>query len=748
MISADQMMQYQLLPQSILTTLPGYQKWKKKASLDFLGHHISGSPCSPSRTTMYTGKHNTTAKVTDNIENAYQSDMPAIQEGGTDIYGQLLGTLGSFLGADFEKRYIGKFHIDATLNRQDNNKPIPTWNTRKSLEKYDLGLFNFEGDPAYDPHLAFYNDCITTQSQMPPGATGDYIDQNGNAFAGAIPYLKEKARTRGFSKPWCLMINYENPHDIMYYWSNVDKEPLTTQVQANQFPKFSVEFAQRQESLKDSLDTISSVFSKRDFNQTPSVYENCVTEPFPDGLLFSKSFDCDFPIQPVTNTKTLDNYISYSFGVDYLFTGMEKENVGQWKAYQQMYINCVRQMDLELEKVYDTIDELRLWNDVAVVLTADHGELCGSHGLRNKATTPYEQVLNVPLMIWSPELQKQNEQSILTSHINLVPTVLSLVGKEDQNNNLEASVLVRNQDGKLVVNENVSDCGVLFVCVSFMAYIGYIMLRIFKIFEASPGSIPSTIAVPEPSGVIEAEAAAYFDSLTAESRELSGVYSIAHNSVAIVIDIDSVRYKMVRFFSYNGILFDTASLLKENGELIDFFDEAGFSAPIRLAITQWLDGDLPNLPIEPKTDLLIGLTTFRNGCFVMPGLDKTFEEANNPPYLNPMDQYNYQFQVFNLTTDPDEVINLADDYIRIAENIDLLETLQEKLNELIVKQGVNKMFISLPADQLATLNVQSISLGSVLTSFWLAEINPVATTLVPPTQPGETINIPKRLFNP
>src|SRR5262249_31500494 len=75
-----------------------------------------------------------------------------------------------------------------------------------------------------------------------------------------------------------------------------------------------------------------------------------------------------------------------------------------WYEYYNLYLNYVRDNDRTLQGLLDAVSALDLWSTTAVVRTADHGELGGSHGgLRGKGPLPYEQETHVPMVILHPQ---------------------------------------------------------------------------------------------------------------------------------------------------------------------------------------------------------------------------------------------------------------------------------------------------------------------------------------------------------
>jgi len=67
-----------------------------------------------------------------------------------------------------------------------------------------------------------------------------------------------------------------------------------------------------------------------------------------------------------------------------------------------------------------------------VVFTADHGEMAGSHGLRQKGNLVYDENFHVPLIITHPDVAGGTEISALSSGVDLAPTLLDFAGVTDE----------------------------------------------------------------------------------------------------------------------------------------------------------------------------------------------------------------------------------------------------------------------------------------------------------------------------
>ena len=100
-----------------------------------------------------------------------------------------------------------------------------------------------------------------------------------------------------------------------------------------------------------------------------------------------------------------------------------------WSYFYNYYLNLIRDNDQGLQLLLNAMDQLGLWKNTVVVVTADHGEMAGSHGgLRGKGPFAYELNSHVPLWIVHPAYEGGKTSIMLTSHIDLLPTFVGMTG--------------------------------------------------------------------------------------------------------------------------------------------------------------------------------------------------------------------------------------------------------------------------------------------------------------------------------
>lgn len=102
---------------------------------------------------------------------------------------------------------------------------------------------------------------------------------------------------------------------------------------------------------------------------------------------------------------------------------------GTLKKDVAVYYAMISFMDKYIGKILDKLDELGLYEDTIVVFTTDHGHLFGQHGLIDKGSFHYEDLLKVPFIVRYPgKVPAGRECAALQSLVDLTPTLLGILG--------------------------------------------------------------------------------------------------------------------------------------------------------------------------------------------------------------------------------------------------------------------------------------------------------------------------------
>jgi arylsulfatase A-like enzyme len=82
---------------------------------------------------------------------------------------------------------------------------------------------------------------------------------------------------------------------------------------------------------------------------------------------------------------------------------LEGRSWEEWAPTVARYLGEVSLLDAQVGRVLETLDRLGLAENTVVVYSADHGDLCGSHGLIDKHYVMYDDVARVPLIVRWPQ---------------------------------------------------------------------------------------------------------------------------------------------------------------------------------------------------------------------------------------------------------------------------------------------------------------------------------------------------------
>jgi len=93
-----------------------------------------------------------------------------------------------------------------------------------------------------------------------------------------------------------------------------------------------------------------------------------------------------------------------------------------------LYDGCIRYVDGELEGLFDHLKATRRYDDSLIVVTSDHGEEFGEHGLWLHDQGGYEELSHIPLLIKLPGGRLAGTRvDAMGAMVDLMPTILHAV---------------------------------------------------------------------------------------------------------------------------------------------------------------------------------------------------------------------------------------------------------------------------------------------------------------------------------
>jgi N-acetylglucosamine-6-sulfatase len=105
------------------------------------------------------------------------------------------------------------------------------------------------------------------------------------------------------------------------------------------------------------------------------------------------------------------------------FTKLQGEKV------DELYVSRLKAMisvDDLVQELFQTLEQLRILDQTYVLFTSDNGFRMGSFKMPSCKLHPYENDIRVPMMIRGPGIQPGSVSSIVSSHVNIMPTLLGL----------------------------------------------------------------------------------------------------------------------------------------------------------------------------------------------------------------------------------------------------------------------------------------------------------------------------------
>jgi arylsulfatase A-like enzyme len=96
-------------------------------------------------------------------------------------------------------------------------------------------------------------------------------------------------------------------------------------------------------------------------------------------------------------------------------------------TYLKLYYGMITQLDYNVGRLMNKLQEFGIADKTVVIFTSDHGDMQGSHGLKNKNVF-YEESVRVPLIVKVPGGPKGIVSDELASSVDLYPSILAYAG--------------------------------------------------------------------------------------------------------------------------------------------------------------------------------------------------------------------------------------------------------------------------------------------------------------------------------
>lgn len=99
------------------------------------------------------------------------------------------------------------------------------------------------------------------------------------------------------------------------------------------------------------------------------------------------------------------------------------------REFMRVYYASVKMIDDQIGRLLDALEATGRAQETIVLFTADHGDMCGEHGMVWKSTDAfYEGVARVPLIIRYPRRARGGRLDVACNLVDVMPTLLELTG--------------------------------------------------------------------------------------------------------------------------------------------------------------------------------------------------------------------------------------------------------------------------------------------------------------------------------
>ncbi len=274
------------------------------------------------------------------------------------------------------------------------NPGFPTWGKMLREHGYDTRWYGkwhlTHGDNKWTPwhgpkELERYGFQGGTYPS-PDGAPGQGWRVDPGVAGDFERWLSELPADGG--QPWCTTVSFVNPHDIAWWYKWTDRVP-------------------------------GEASAPNVANKLPANFET------PEQLIAEGKPRLQLSLQETA---------AASFG-EMPFDGPEVEQA--WLGMMNLYVKLQNEVDRHIGRVLDALrSRQRMAENTVVIVTSDHGEYCGSHGLRGKGAGAYDEAIRVPLLVSDPKGKLTSEPEVqreqLSSSVDLAPLLLTIASGSNE----------------------------------------------------------------------------------------------------------------------------------------------------------------------------------------------------------------------------------------------------------------------------------------------------------------------------
>jgi arylsulfatase A-like enzyme len=153
---------------------------------------------------------------------------------------------------------------------------------------------------------------------------------------------------------------------------------------------------------------------------------------------FRKKFETRDPAADMRKA----TYFSKKGGYSYMGGGLDLTE-REFALVRSWYAAALAYLDYRIGQLMDHLKEIGAYENTLVIITADHGESFGEHHLAYHMFGLYDFLIHVPMLMTCPALLPRGRKiEEMVSHVDLLPTILELLGLEREGRNIQGTSLL------------------------------------------------------------------------------------------------------------------------------------------------------------------------------------------------------------------------------------------------------------------------------------------------------------------
>lgn len=211
-------------------------------------------------------------------------------------------------------------------------------------------------------------------------------------------------------------------HNTPHYWKNDAKESEITYIN---------EWSAKHEA-DVIINYIKNPSAKTRNKDKPFAMFWSVNPPHPPYQFVPENYLENYKDKSLDELLVRENVDLESDAAEFAFhAGATRKRTHLAKEHVKNHFAMITGVDEQIGRVLKTLKDEGLEENTIVIITSDHGEMMGSHGLMSKNVW-FEEAINVPFIIKWPKKIKANQKSnLIVSVTDIMPTLLNLVEATD-----------------------------------------------------------------------------------------------------------------------------------------------------------------------------------------------------------------------------------------------------------------------------------------------------------------------------